>query len=34
MLTFGTPPLRFAPSTMSVSLDRIADFLSTVPLFR
>ena len=34
MVTFGTPPLRFAPSTMSVSLDRITDFLSTVPLFR
>jgi CRP/FNR family cyclic AMP-dependent transcriptional regulator len=34
MVTFGTPPLRFAPSTMSVSLDRITDFLFTVPLFR
>jgi CRP/FNR family cyclic AMP-dependent transcriptional regulator len=34
MVTYGTPPLRFAPSTMSVSLDRITDFLSTVPLFR
>ncbi len=34
MVTFGTPPLRFAPPTMSVSLDRITDFLSTVPLFR
>lgn len=34
MVTFGTPPLRFTPSTMSVSLDRITDFLSTVPLFR
>ncbi|MFN7457569.1 MAG: Crp/Fnr family transcriptional regulator [Gemmatimonas sp.] len=26
--------MRYAPSTMSVSLDRITDFLSTVPLFR
>lgn len=34
MVTFGTSPLRFTPSTMSVSLDRITDFLSTVPLFR
>ncbi len=34
MVTFGTPPLRFTPPTMSVSLDRITDFLSTVPLFR
>ena len=34
MVTYGTPPLRFVPSTMSVSLDRITDFLSTVPLFR
>lgn len=34
MVTFGTPPVRFTPSTMSVSLDRISDFLSTVPLFR
>ncbi len=34
MVSFGTPPLRFAPPTMSVSLDRITDFLSTVPLFR
>jgi len=34
MVTFGTPPLRFTPPMMSVSLDRIADFLSTVPLFR
>lgn len=34
MVTFGPPPLRFAPPTMSVSLDRITDFLSTVPLFR
>jgi len=33
MVTYGTPPLRFVPSTMSVSLDRITDFLSTVPLF-
>lgn len=34
MVTFGTQPLRFTPSSMSVSLDRIADFLATVPLFR
>ncbi len=34
MVTFGTSPLRFTPSTMSVSLERITDFLSTVPLFR
>lgn len=34
MVTFGTQPMRFTPSSMSVSLDRIADFLSTVPLFR
>jgi CRP/FNR family cyclic AMP-dependent transcriptional regulator len=34
MVTFGTPPLRFTPPTMSVSLERITDFLSTVPLFR
>ena len=34
MVTFGTPPLRFTPPTMSVSLDRITDFLATVPLFR
>jgi CRP/FNR family cyclic AMP-dependent transcriptional regulator len=33
MVTFGTPPTRFSPSNMSVSLDRIADFLATVPLF-
>jgi CRP/FNR family cyclic AMP-dependent transcriptional regulator len=26
--------MRFTPHTMSVSLDRITDFLSTVPLFR
>jgi len=32
--TAGFPPLRFAPPSMSVSLDRIAEFLSTVPLFR
>lgn len=34
MVTLGTPPLRFTPPSMSVSLDRITDFLSTVPLFR
>lgn len=34
MVIFGTPPLRFTPPTMSVSLDRITDFLATVPLFR
>lgn len=34
MVTFGTPPLRFTPPTMSVSLERITDFLCTVPLFR
>jgi len=34
MVTFGTSPLRFTPPTMSVSLDRITDFLATVPLFR
>ncbi len=34
MVTFGTTPLRFTPPTMSVSLDRITDFLATVPLFR
>ena len=34
MVTFGTTPLRFTPPTMSVSLNRITDFLSTVPLFR
>ena len=34
MVTFGMPPLHFAPSTMRVSLDRITDFLCTVPLFR
>ncbi len=34
MVTFGTTPLRFTPPTMSVSLDRITDFLTTVPLFR
>jgi CRP-like cAMP-binding protein len=33
MVTFGTPTTRFSPSNMSVSLDRIADFLATVPLF-
>ena len=33
MVTFGTPPTRVSPSNMSVSLDRIADFLATVPLF-
>ena len=35
MVTFGmTPPLRFTPPSMSVSLERITDFLATVPLFR
>ena len=34
MVTLGTPPLRFTMPAMSVSLDRITDFLSTVPLFR
>lgn len=34
MVTRDTSPRRFTPNTMSVSLDRIADFLSTVPLFR
>ncbi len=34
MVTFGTTPLRFTPPTMSVSLNRITDFLATVPLFR
>ncbi len=34
MVTVGTTPLRFTPSTTSVSLDRVTDFLSTVPLFR
>jgi CRP/FNR family cyclic AMP-dependent transcriptional regulator len=34
MVTFGTPPLRFTPPAMTVSLDRITDFLATVPLFR
>lgn len=34
MVTFKAPPMRYTPSTMSVSLDRITDFLSTVPLFR
>ncbi len=34
MVTFGSPPHRMTPSTMSVSLERITDFLSTVPLFR
>ena len=34
MVTFGSPPLRMTPPTMSVSLERITDFLSTVPLFR
>ncbi len=34
MATFGSPPSnRFTTSNMSVSLDRIADFLATVPLF-
>lgn len=34
MVTFGTTPLRFTPPTVSASLDRISDFLATVPLFR
>ena len=34
MVTFGTPPLRVTPPTTSVSLDRITEFLATVPLFR
>lgn len=34
MVTFGTTPLRFTPPNMSVSLERITDFLTTVPLFR
>ncbi|MBP6772787.1 MAG: Crp/Fnr family transcriptional regulator [Gemmatimonadaceae bacterium] len=34
MVTFGTTPLRFTPPNMSVSLERITDFLATVPLFR
>ena len=34
MVTFGTTPLRFSPPALSVSLERITDFLSTVPLFR
>jgi CRP-like cAMP-binding protein len=34
MVTFGTTPPRIAPPTTSVSLDRITDFLATVPLFR
>ena len=34
MVTFGTTPLRLTPPTLSVSLDRITDFLATVPLFR
>lgn len=33
MVTFGTQPTRLSTSNMSVSLDRIADFLATVPLF-
>ncbi len=34
MVTFGTTPLRFTPPTVSASLERISDFLATVPLFR
>jgi CRP-like cAMP-binding protein len=34
MVTTGTIPLRPMPPTMSVSLERITDFLATVPLFR
>jgi CRP/FNR family transcriptional regulator, cyclic AMP receptor protein len=34
MVTIGMPPLRFTPGTTSVALERITDFLSTVPLFR
>lgn len=34
MVTFGTTPLRFTPANMSVSLERVTDFLATVPLFR
>lgn len=34
MVTFGSLPMHYSPSRMSVSLDRITDFLSTVPLFR
>jgi len=34
MVTFGMTPLRFSPPNMSVSLERVTDFLATVPLFR
>lgn len=34
MVTFGTSPIRFSTPSMSVSLERITEFLSTVPLFR
>ncbi len=34
MVTFGTTPLRTTPPMISASLERITDFLSTVPLFR
>lgn len=34
MVAFGSPLPRRTPPTMSVSLERITDFLSTVPLFR
>ena len=34
MVTFGMTPLRFTPPNMSVSLERVTDFLATVPLFR
>jgi CRP/FNR family cyclic AMP-dependent transcriptional regulator len=34
MVNFGTTTLRFTPPNMSVSLERITDFLATVPLFR
>lgn len=34
MVTTTPPALRFTPPAMSVSLERITDFLATVPLFR
>ncbi len=34
MASFGYPLPRMTPPSMSISLERITDFLSTVPLFR
>lgn len=34
MVTFQQSPMRLTPPNMSVSLERVTDFLATVPLFR